>query len=222
MPLWGLGDADGTESLPKYQKNRNTEDKNRPAINANNQTYLAPQGFIQRVQKTDAQGNVRYFKEILVATSKDYSNGAASYTGAGVSAANVTNVTFQDHYILNNGTLNVDVAFDHQVIAIAVDDNYILVGNDHSTDAIRARYTGTGNGTNVLTFANSSLNDGANPQTGDLALFSDSIGSIVGVTITKGDLSFANGQVLDTQNGPAADLTLRGLDAGNCAVSLPT
>jgi len=212
MALWGTGSGEGEDKLPTWQENRNTGRKERPAINDKNQTYIAAAGYTQQVTKAG-----RTLTEVLVATGQNYTNTA----GPGIGSANTTGVTWHDRAVTAASPgavpeLKIDVAFNHQVIqTVASGTPYVKVSNNTHADAFRATYQGTGNGTNILTFANSGMSTGlAGNLFGGNGEMMVAAGAIVGSTITKIDVPSTK----DTATGPAANVTLLGISV-NATVS---
>ena len=189
MPLWGKTTSD--ESKPKYLDNVN---KNGLAEDC----FATEEGWVLRHYKGSDKNTARFWDEVLVSIG-GLAGGAS--TTAGLGAANITGVFFEQESLAQGATGTVVVVYN-ELVDVAV-SNPTLVVTGSTTGAVTATYA-RGTGLNRLEFdftvpsQTETLSIGAQSiSLAGCSTFKDNGAQVADVTIAAGDVRGAGGSGTD-------------------------
>ena len=189
MPLWGKTTSD--ESKPKYLDNVN---KNGLAEDC----FATEEGWVLRHYKGSDKNTARFWDEVLVSIG-GLAGGAS--TTAGLGAANITGVFFEQESLAQGATGTVVVVYN-ELVDVAV-SNPTLVVTGSTTGAVTATYA-RGTGLNRLEFdftvpsQTATLSIGAQSITlAGSSTIKDKGAQVADVTIAAGDVRGAGGSGTD-------------------------
>ena len=189
MPLWGKTTSD--ESKPKYLDNVN---KNGLAEDC----FATEEGWVLRHYKGSDKNTARFWDEVLVSIG-GLAGGAS--TTAGLGAANITGVFFEQESLAQGATGTVVVVYN-ELVDVAV-SNPTLVVTGSTTGAVTATYA-RGTGLNRLEFdftvpsQTETLSIGAQSITlAGSSTIKDKGAQNADVTIAAGDVRGAGGSGTD-------------------------
>ena len=189
MPLWGKTTSD--ESKPKYLDNVN---KNGLAEDC----FATEEGWVLRHYKGSDKNTARFWDEVLVSIG-GLAGGAS--TTAGLGAANITGVFFEQESLAQGATGTVVVVYN-ELVDVAV-SNPTLVVTGSTTGAVTATYA-RGTGLNRLEFdftvpsATETLSIGAGSITlAGSSTIKDKGAQNADLTIAAGDVRGAGGSGSD-------------------------
>lgn len=189
MPLWGKTTSD--ESKPKYLDNVN---KNGLAEDC----FATEEGWVLRHYKGSDKNTARFWDEVLVSIG-GLAGGAS--TTAGLGAANITGVFFEQESLAQGATGTVVVVYN-ELVDVAV-SNPTLVVTGSTTGAVTATYA-RGTGLNRLEFdftvpsQTETLSIGAQSITlAGSSTIKDKGAQVADVTIAAGDVRGAGGSGTD-------------------------
>ena len=189
MPLWGKTTSD--ESKHKYLDNVN---KNGLAEDC----FATEEGWVLRHYKGSDKNTARFWDEVLVSIG-GLAGGAS--TTAGLGAANITGVFFEQESLAQGATGTVVVVYN-ELVDVAV-SNPTLVVTGSTTGAVTATYA-RGTGLNRLEFdftvpsQTETLSIGAQSITlAGSSTIKDKGAQVADVTIAAGDVRGAGGSGTD-------------------------
>jgi hypothetical protein len=189
MPLWGKTTTD--ESKPKWLDNVN---KNSKAEDC----FATEEGWVLRHYKGSDKNTAPYWDEVLVSIG-GLAGGAS--TTAGLGAANITGVFFEQESLAQGATGTVVVVYN-ELVDVAV-SNPTLVVTGSTTGAVTATYA-RGTGLNRLEFdftvpsQTETLSIGAQSITlAGSSTIKDKGAQVADVTIAAGDVRGAGGSGTD-------------------------